>query len=199
MTSQPILIVDDTPTNLQLLCALLSDAGFEVAIAETGEMALETLDMIDPQMVLLDVMMPGIDGFETCRRLKENSRTAHIPVIFMSALSEGLNKVKAFEVGAVDYITKPIDTSETLARVRHHLELQAAQSALANLNWELEERVEQRTIALVKEAEERHRASAQFQSIFSKAPIGMAVTDLKGKFVDVNQSLCDAFCHSKSG
>ncbi len=198
MASQPILIVDDTPTNLQVLCALLSDAGFEVAIAQTGEMALEILDMIEPQMVLLDVMMPGIDGYETCRRFKENPRTAHIPVIFMSALSEGLNKVKAFEVGAVDYITKPIDTSETLARVRHHLEFQAAQSGLAQLNRELEERVEQRTAALVKEAEERHRASAQFRSIFSQAPIGMAVTDAKGEFVDVNQSLCEVLGHTKT-
>ncbi len=198
MASQPILIVDDTPTNLQVLCALLSDAGFEVAIAETGEMALEILDHIEPQMVLLDVMMPGMDGYETCRRFKENPRTADIPVIFMSALSDGLNKVKAFEVGGVDYITKPIDTSETLARVRHHLELQAAQSALANLNRELEERVEQRTNALIKEAEERHRASAQFQSIFSQAPIGMAVTNADGMFVDVNQSLCDALGHSKA-
>lgn len=198
MSSQPILIVDDTPINLQVLSALLTDAGFEVAIAQTGEMALEILDLIEPQMLILDVMMPGMDGYETCRCLKENPRTAHIPVIFMSALSEGFNKVKAFELGAVDYITKPIDTCETLARVRHHLELQMAQSALATLNRELEERVEQRTAALIQEAEQRYQASAQFRSIFSQAPIGMAVTDSQGKFVDVNQSLCDALGHSSS-
>jgi len=197
-SSQPILIVDDTPTNLQVLCALLSEAGFEVAIAETGEMALEILDLIEPQMILLDVMMPGIDGYETCRRLKQRSDTANVPVVFMSALAEGLNKVKAFEVGAVDYITKPIDTSETLARVRHHLALQAAQSELAQLNHELEQRVNQRTADLTKVAEERHQALAQFQAIFSRAPIGMAVTNAQSCFIDVNQSLCDTLGHSKA-
>ncbi len=191
MVSQPILIVDDTPTNLQVLCTLLSEAGFEVAIAENGEMALEILEMIEPQMVLLDIMMPGLDGYETCRRFKADPRTADIPVIFMSALSEGLNKVKAFEVGAVDYITKPIDTSETLARVRHHLALQAAQADLAKLNRELEERVQRRTEELMEEVQERHQAVAQFRSIFKLAPIGMAITDEQGSFVDVNQSLCD--------
>ncbi|NJN30483.1 MAG: response regulator [Synechococcales cyanobacterium RM1_1_8] len=191
MIPQTILIVDDTPANLQVLFTLLSEAGFEVAIAENGEMALETLSIIEPQLILLDVMMPGLNGYETCQKIKENPKTAAIPVIFMSALSESINKVRAFEIGAVDYITKPIDVAETLARVHHHLELKLAQAELAALNRELEGRVARRTEDLQAEIQERRQAEARFRSIFKLAPIGMAIADPHGRFLEVNQSLCD--------
>ncbi|GJD18457.1 two-component hybrid sensor and regulator [Rivularia sp. IAM M-261] len=118
-----ILIVDDTPTNLDVISEALSDAGFDVAIATSGERALQQLERRLPDVILLDVMMPGIDGFETCRRLKVNSKTSDIPVIFMTALSDTDSKVQALELGAVDYITKPFQEKEVLARVKTHLQL----------------------------------------------------------------------------
>ena len=118
-----ILIVDDTPTNLDVISEALSDAGYTVAIATSGERALKQLERRSPDLILLDVMMPGIDGFETCVRLKANPKTCDIPVIFMTALSDSDSKMKGFEVGAVDYITKPFQEREVLARVRTHLQL----------------------------------------------------------------------------
>ena len=118
-----ILIVDDTPTNLDVISEALSDAGYTVAIATSGERALKQLERRSPDLILLDVMMPGIDGFETCQRLKSNPKTCDIPVIFMTALSDADSKIKGFEVGAVDYITKPFQEREVLARVKTHLQL----------------------------------------------------------------------------
>ncbi len=118
-----ILIVDDTPTNLDVISEALSDAGYTVAIATSGERALKQLERRSPDLILLDVMMPGIDGFETCQRLKANPKTCDIPVIFMTALSDADSKIKGFEVGAVDYITKPFQEREVLARVKTHLQL----------------------------------------------------------------------------
>ncbi|HEY9614237.1 sensor histidine kinase [Allocoleopsis sp.] len=125
-----ILIVDDTPTNLKVLFELLSESGFKVSIAKSGESALEKVQEALPDLILLDVMMPGIDGFETCRRLKADPRTKDIPVIFMTVLSEVLDKVKGLKLGAVDYITKPIEQEEVLARITVHLELRKAQLRL---------------------------------------------------------------------
>ena len=125
-----ILIVDDTPTNLKVLFALLNQSGFKVSIAKSGENALEKVKEVLPDLILLDVMMPGIDGFETCRRLKADPRTKDIPVIFMTVLSEVVDKVKGLSMGAVDYITKPIEQEEVLARINVHLELRKAQLRL---------------------------------------------------------------------
>ncbi|WP_242030947.1 MULTISPECIES: response regulator [unclassified Limnothrix] len=145
-----ILIVDDMPANLSLLSDLLDDAGFEVWIAQSGEVALDRVNFATPDLILLDVMMPGIDGFETCRRLKANSQTSAIPIIFMTALSEVDDKVRGLNLGAVDYITKPFQQDEVLARVRLHLRLQSLTKALADRNQELEIRVAERTAALEK-------------------------------------------------
>jgi signal transduction histidine kinase len=145
-----ILIVDDMPANLSLLSDLLDDAGFEVWIAQSGEVALDRVNFATPDLILLDVMMPGIDGFETCRRLKANSQTSTIPIIFMTALSEVDDKVRGLNLGAVDYITKPFQQDEVLARVRLHLRLQSLTKALADRNQELEVRVAERTAALEK-------------------------------------------------
>ncbi|MEZ2251299.1 sensor histidine kinase [Microcoleus sp.] len=118
-----ILIVDDTPTNLDVISEGLSDVGYNVAIATSGERAIKQLERRSPDLILLDVMMPGIDGFETCKRLKANPKTCDIPIIFMTALSDEESKIKGFEVGAVDYITKPFQEREVLARVKTHLQL----------------------------------------------------------------------------
>jgi PAS domain S-box-containing protein len=125
-----ILVVEDAPANLSILLELLSSHGFEVSVAEDGESALEQLHHMRPDLILLDVLMPKLDGFETCARLKANPATREIPVIFMSGLSETVDKVKGFALGAVDYITKPIQHDEVLARVSTHLELQRLRHCL---------------------------------------------------------------------
>ena len=126
-----ILIVDDTPTNLEVISEALSDAGFEVSIATSGDRAIQQLERCLPDLILLDVMMPGIDGFETCRRIKSNLHTCHIPIIFMTALTDIDSKVQALDLGAVDYISKPFHEKEILARVRIHLQLYYLTKTLA--------------------------------------------------------------------
>jgi signal transduction histidine kinase len=125
-----ILIVDDTPTNLEVISEALSDAGFDVAIATSGDRALQQVEKYLPDLILLDVMMPGIDGFETCRRLKASDRTRQIPIIFMTALSDTDSKIKALALGAVDYIAKPFQEQEVIARVKTHLQLHYLQQSL---------------------------------------------------------------------
>jgi signal transduction histidine kinase len=118
---EKILIVDDTPANLSVLADTLSEAGYQLMVAEDGEDALAQTTHSRPDLILLDVMMPGLDGFETCARLKAAPATRDIPVIFMTALHETAEKVRAFQAGAVDYITKPIQHEEALARIGTHL------------------------------------------------------------------------------
>ncbi|MFN6564737.1 MAG: sensor histidine kinase [Nostoc sp. ChiSLP01] len=125
-----ILVVDDNPTNIQVLFDVLSEIGYRVAIAKSGEAALQRVQSYHPDIILLDVMMPGIDGFETCQRLKADCATCEIPVIFMTALSDSVDKVKGLSLGAVDYITKPIQHEEALARIRVHLQLRESQKSL---------------------------------------------------------------------
>jgi diguanylate cyclase (GGDEF)-like protein len=144
-TQDTLLIVDDTPENIAVLFNFLSGHGFKILVAENGEDALENAQDERPDLILLDVIMPGIDGFETCRRLKSNPPTQEIPIIFITALSDTLDKVKAFKLGAVDYITKPFQQEEVLARVNTHLtirklqnELQAQKEALEKANLELQ-------------------------------------------------------------
>lgn len=129
-TAATVLIVDDTPANLSVLLQCLGDAGHHVLVAEDGEEALELMARRTPDLVLLDVMMPGIDGFETCRQLKQNPATAEVPVIFMTALTDTREKLQGFAAGAVDYITKPIQHEEALARVSTHLSLRKLQRQL---------------------------------------------------------------------
>jgi signal transduction histidine kinase len=126
-----ILIVDDTPANLSVLLQCLSDAGHRVLVAEDGEEALELIAQAVPDLVLLDVMMPGIDGFETCRRLRADPVTAELPVIFMTALTDTREKLAGFAAGAVDYITKPVQHEEALARVATHLQIRRLRRELA--------------------------------------------------------------------
>ncbi len=143
-----VLVVDDTPANISILLDFLGQGDFRVLVAEDGESALEQIEHAKPDLILLDVMMPGLDGHETCRMLKESDETRDIPVIFMTALSEVEDKVLGFELGAVDYITKPFQHEEVLARVRTHLAMRDLQSRLEEANANLEKRVAQRTAEL---------------------------------------------------
>ncbi|MDZ8185758.1 MAG: response regulator [Nostoc sp. ChiSLP02] len=167
-----ILIVDDTPTNLGILFDLLANAGFEVLVAQDGEDAIEQLEYALPDLILLDVLMPGIDGFETCRHLKAKESTKDIPIIFMTALSETVDKVKGLSLGAVDYITKPLQHEEVLARVKIHLSLRSLTKKVQDrslcLEQEIQERVkaEQELLQLTSELEKRVEArTSQLQTI----------------------------------
>jgi len=128
-----ILIVDDTPDNLALLSDALDEAGYMVLVALDGTSALNRIQRRRPDLILLDAMMPGLDGFETCRQIKQQPDTANIPVLFMTALTDSEHVVKGFEAGAIDYVTKPIQCAEVLARVASHLRtariLQSARNA----------------------------------------------------------------------
>ncbi len=143
---QPIiLIVDDNPINLKVLHRAIANFGWEILVATDGESAIEQAEYAKPDLILLDVMMPGIDGFETCNQLKQNSLTSEIPIIFMTALADTVDKVKGLSIGAVDYITKPFQTEEVLARVNVHLKMRCLNKQLAEQKNDLKKRVEERT------------------------------------------------------
>lgn len=144
--SEFILVVDDTPANLKVMVDTLTNAGYEVTTAISGERALKQISYDLPDLILLDIQMPGIDGFETCQKLKENPETQDIPVIFMTALADSESIVKGFTLGAVDYITKPVQELEVLARVKTHIHLQ-------QLRKNLEQKVATKTNELAQTLE----------------------------------------------
>ncbi|MFA9464755.1 MAG: two-component system response regulator [Velocimicrobium sp.] len=144
LAESTVLIVDDTEANVDILVDALGD-DYELSVAMDGESALEAIDIEKPDIILLDIMMPGMSGYEVCEKLKSNENTEDIPVIFLTAMTDIESKTKGFEVGAVDYITKPFEILEVKARVQTHLSLQLAQNELAMQNETLEEKVSERT------------------------------------------------------
>jgi PleD family two-component response regulator len=128
-----LLLVDDTPNNLRLLSAMLTEQGYEVRRVVNGQMALKTAQANPPDLILLDIKMPDMNGYEVCQRLKADAETRDVPVIFISALDEVLDKVKAFAVGGVDYITKPFSEEEVFARVENILTIRKLQQHLKDL------------------------------------------------------------------
>ena len=159
-----ILIVDDTPANLGVMVGHLEAQGYRVLIAQDGEEGLQRAELTHPDVILLDAMMPGPSGFEVCRRLKSRSSTREIPVIFMTSLTATPDKVSGFAAGAVDYVTKPLQAQEVIARIETHLKLHAAQTQLEEQNAllavyreNLEAQVAEHTAAL-REINRRLRA-----------------------------------------
>ena len=142
-TPATILIVDDVPENLRLLSMTLARAGYDVRNAINGNLAMMAITVDPPDLILLDISMPDIDGFEVCRQLKGELNTSEIPIIFITALGEALDKVTAFEVGGADYITKPFQIAEVLARVQHQLELRNLKFQLRTQNQKLKETLRQ--------------------------------------------------------
>ncbi len=167
-TAPLILVVDDTPANLEVLTEALENAGFEVAVATDGERALKQATLSQPDLILLDVMMPGIDGFETCRQLKASAITSDIPVIFMTALTELNDKVRGFSLGAVDYVTKPFQEAELIARVTTQLKLR-------HLHQNLESQVTARTAELQATLQELQRSQVQLVQSEKMAMLGQLV------------------------
>lgn len=147
-----LLVIDDTPANLQLLLDQLEGQGYRVLVAEDGEEGRRRAELTAPDLILLDVVMPGVDGFETCRRLKAHPATQDIPVVFMTALADECHKVTGFEVGGIDYVTKPLQIAEVLARLKTHLALRSAEIEL-----------EANCRKLEQEIAERQRAESQLQ------------------------------------
>jgi signal transduction histidine kinase len=142
LSGKHILIVDDNPTNLKVLADILTEAGFDLAVATNGQIAIQQIQDDPPELILLDVLMPEMDGFETCKQIKENPSLKDIPVIFMTAMSDPVDKVKGLSLGAVDYITKPFETEELLARLHTHLQLRLLTKTLKEKNEKLSEALE---------------------------------------------------------
>ncbi len=175
LSGASILVVDDVPANLGVLIPILENVGYQVQVATSGEQGLEIAARSLPDLVLLDVMMPGIDGFETCRQLKKAEATREIPVVFLTASDELSGVVEGFQAGGVDYVTKPFQQEEVLARIQTHLEralmtreLMQKNRDLADLNAHLQQKVEDRTRELwekVKALEDRDRIAQQLLAV----------------------------------
>ena len=175
-----ILIVDDTIENLQVLGEMLKGKGYKVRPAPSGKLALAAAESAPLDLILLDIMMPEMDGYEVCRRLKSNERLAKIPVIFLSALQETKDKVKAFAVGGEDYVTKPFQFEEVQARVSTHLELHRIQEEIERYNRQLE--------ALVQ-AEVKEISESQMATILALAKLTESRDDETGKHIERVQAI----------
>jgi adenylate cyclase len=165
-TQAKILIIDDTPDTLHLLTLTLTTQGYIVDQLSNGNSAIDHARKAQPDLILLDVMMPGIDGYEVCERLKFDEKTSHIPVLFLSAIDESFNKVKAFELGGVDYVTKPFQIDEMLARIEYQLKLYRLQ-----------------------QQQDKPKKEQPYKDFFDNAIEGMFQTSVSGQYLRVNQAL----------
>ncbi|HBL57146.1 MAG TPA: hypothetical protein DDZ80_00785, partial [Cyanobacteria bacterium UBA8803] len=184
-----ILVVDDTPANLNLLKRILSEQGYKVRCARNGQLALKAAQFSPPDLILLDILMPEMDGYQICSQLKADERTKDVPIIFISALHETFEKVKAFEAGGVDYITKPFQVKEVLARVENHLRLSQLSKQLLEQNARLVQEIEER-----KKAEEALRQSEErYGAIVEAQTEAIARFNPEGKLTFVNEAYCRYF------
>jgi PAS domain S-box-containing protein len=173
-----ILVIDDTPDNLNLLSAMLTEQGYKVRSVTKGTTGLRGAQTAPPDLILLDINMPQMNGYEVCQHLKADDRTRQIPVIFISALEEVLDKVKAFAVGGVDYITKPFQLEEVLARIENHLAIRTLQQQLQWQNTQLQQ-----------EIHDRQQAEEKFVKAFRSSPTPISIVSLvDGRFLEVNPS-----------
>jgi two-component system, NtrC family, sensor kinase len=170
-----ILVIDDSLTNLEVLYATLSNLGYEVLVEMDGLSAIEQVKNNPPDLILLDIMMPKIDGFETCRRLQADPETKDIPIIFMTALTDSVEKVKGLGLGAVDYITKPFQQDEVLARIQVHIKLRRLNQELDEQKQQLEERVKARTAELSEALEKLQATQLQLVQTEKISSLGQLV------------------------
>jgi PAS domain S-box-containing protein len=177
-----ILIVDDTPLNLKLMSMTLTQQGYQTFTASSGIEALKVIASTTIDLIMMDLVMPRIDGYEICKRLKTGDKTAHIPVIFMSAMTNSEDKVRAFKSGGADYVTKPFQMEEVFARIEYQLKIR-------NLQRQLEEQSDR----LQKEIKERRQAEALCRDFFENALYGMFQTTPNGEYSKVNLALAQMY------
>jgi PAS domain S-box-containing protein len=177
-----ILIVDDTPLNLKLMSMTLTQQGYQTYTANSGIEALKIIATTNIDLVMLDLVMPRIDGYEICKRLKANPKTAPIPIIFMSAMQDSADKVKAFKSGGADYVTKPFQMEEVFARIEYQLKI-----------CSLQQQLEEQSDRLQKEIKERRQAEALCRDFFENAIYGMFQTTPNGEYSKVNLALAQMY------
>jgi len=187
-----ILVVDDTPDTLTLLSEILTNAGYSVLLAQNGVEALQCIEKEMPSLILLDIMMPEMDGFEVCRQIKASEKFGNIPVIFISALDDNKSKIKSFKAGAVDYISKPIHQQEVLARVNAHVNLFSLQQKLKEKNEALEREIENGK----RQKEALEKSVQLFQGLFNVSPDAIILIDphdrnISWPIVDCNIAACN--------
>lgn len=191
--AEDILVVDDKPENIRLLSAILKDQGYKVRKAIDGEMALEAVKTAIPDLILLDITMPNMNGYQVCQHLKADQKTAEIPIIFISALDEAFDKVKAFAVGGVDYITKPLSEEEVFVRVESQLKISRLKKELQIKNIQLQQEINDRTSAEV----DLRLSEERFAQAFNANPNPITITSLEdGKHLLVNQSFLEVTGYS---
>lgn len=179
-----ILIVDDTPANLRVLSQALIGENYGVRAVKNGRMALMAVRTMPPDLILLDINMPEQNGYEVCQELKGNEKTRDIPVIFLSALNEGIDKVKAFKVGGADYITKPFQLEEVFVRISNQIALQSAKAEITQLNTELERRVAERTNHLNQKINELNRTKKKLHDLLHDRLTDLPNHTLLTKYID---------------
>ncbi|ARV57842.1 response regulator receiver protein [Nostocales cyanobacterium HT-58-2] len=191
-----ILVVDDTPDNLRLLSAMLTQLGYEVRRVINGQTALKTAQAAPPDLILLDIMMPDMNGYEVCQHLKASPLTRDIPIIFISALDEVLDKVKAFAVGGVDYITKPFSEEEVFARVENNLTIRRLQKQLTEQNARLQQEISisEASRNARQEVETALRLSQFYLDRFKDC---VFFVNSEAQFVYVNEAACLTLGYSR--
>ncbi|HEY9853702.1 MAG TPA: PAS domain S-box protein [Leptolyngbyaceae cyanobacterium] len=189
MMNANILVIDDTSDNLLLLGKVLTEQGYQVRRIREGNFALKIAKEEPPDLILLDIIMPSLNGYDICYQLKKDERTRHIPVIFLTVKGELIDKVKGFSIGAVDYITKPFEIEEVIARVNNQLKIASLQKQLTNQNARLRQEIKekQRIEIQLTNSEKLNR------SILNSAPVGICLTDADGKFLAVNPAYCKLY------
>ncbi|MBW4691244.1 MAG: response regulator [Lyngbya sp. HA4199-MV5] len=202
LSSSPnLVLVDDQPDNLRTLSAILHGQGYKVRKATSGEAALETVGAQHPDLILLDIRMPAMDGYAVCAALKASEATREVPIIFLSALDDATDKLKAFAVGGADYITKPFQAEEVLARIKHQLLIRQQQRQLVEQNRQLQREIQQRQqseMALSEASAVLQDSEERFRNAFDQVAIGMALVGLDDRWLKVNPALCQLLGYAES-
>ncbi|MBW4582261.1 MAG: response regulator [Tildeniella nuda ZEHNDER 1965/U140] len=199
-TSANLLLVDDQLDNLRTLSAILKGRGYRVRKATSGETALETIRSQPPDLILLDIRMPDRDGYDICATLKADENTRDIPIIFLSALDDTADKIKAFAVGGADYMTKPFQAEEVLTRIKHQLVIRQQQRQLVQQNHQLQREMQERQrskAALYRTQDVLQESEDRFRSAFDHASIGMGLMGLDDRWLKVNAVLCQISGYSE--